>query len=161
LRERSYFRTLDRFEGQHSARQTPDPGRSHLEMMWNEKLRRLREIIARVQEWGTARLCYPRRAPRRSDASRSHSLAGLAPDQERDRDFETCSGFPLRLVDANSSSSRSLIELYISFAAPLRLPGLVSPRLAASAAPAAFCWAADLAGMSNSLSNRPFKNAEP
>ena len=50
LRERSYFRTLDRFEGQHSARQTPDPGRSHLEMMWNEKLRRLREIIARVQE---------------------------------------------------------------------------------------------------------------
>jgi hypothetical protein len=50
LRERSYFRTLDRFEGQHPARQTPDPERSHLEMMWNEKLRRLREIIARVQE---------------------------------------------------------------------------------------------------------------
>ena len=50
LRERSYFRTLDRFEGQHSPRQTPDPGRSHLEIMWNEKLRRLREIIARVQE---------------------------------------------------------------------------------------------------------------
>jgi len=49
LRERSYFRTLDRFEGQYSARQTPYPGRSHLEMMWNEKLRRLREIIARVQ----------------------------------------------------------------------------------------------------------------
>jgi hypothetical protein len=47
-RERSYFLTLDRSE--HSARQTPDPGRSHLEMMWNEKLRRLREIIARVQE---------------------------------------------------------------------------------------------------------------
>jgi hypothetical protein len=50
LRERSYFRTLDRFEGQHSARQTPDPGRSHLEMMWNEKLRRLREIIMRAGE---------------------------------------------------------------------------------------------------------------
>jgi hypothetical protein len=50
LRERSYFRTLDRFEGQQSTRQTLDPGRSHLEMMWNEKLRRLREIIARVQE---------------------------------------------------------------------------------------------------------------
>ncbi len=81
--------------------------------------------------------------------------------QERDRDFETCSGFPLRLVDANSSSSCSLIELYISFAAPLRLLGLVSPRLAASAAPAAFCWAADLAGMSNSLSTRLFKNSEP
>jgi hypothetical protein len=50
LRERSYFRTLDRFEGQHSAGQTPDPGRSHLEMMWNEKLRRLREIIMRAGE---------------------------------------------------------------------------------------------------------------
>jgi hypothetical protein len=50
LRERSYFRTLDRFEGQQSARQTPDTGRSHLEIMWNEKLRRLGEIIARVQE---------------------------------------------------------------------------------------------------------------
>jgi hypothetical protein len=50
LRERSYFRTLDRFEGQHPARQTPDPERSHLEMMWNEKLRRLREIIAREQK---------------------------------------------------------------------------------------------------------------
>jgi hypothetical protein len=65
--------------------------------------------------------------------------------QERERDFETCSGFPLRLVDANSSSSCSLIELNISFAAPLRLLGLASPRLAASATPAAFCWAADLA----------------
>jgi len=50
LRDRSHFRTLDRFEGQHPALQTPDPERSHLEMMWNEKLRRLREIIARVQE---------------------------------------------------------------------------------------------------------------
>ena len=50
LRERSYFRTLDRFEGQHSAREAPDSERSHLEMMWNEKLRRLGEIIARVGE---------------------------------------------------------------------------------------------------------------
>lgn len=50
LRERSYFRTLDRFEGQDSGRETPDPERSQLEMMWNEKLRRLREIIARVEE---------------------------------------------------------------------------------------------------------------
>jgi hypothetical protein len=50
LRERSYFRTLDSFEGQQSARQTPDPGRSHLEMMWNEKLRWLREIIMRAGE---------------------------------------------------------------------------------------------------------------
>jgi hypothetical protein len=50
LRERSYFRTLDGFEGQHTERERPDPQRSHLEMMWNEKLRRLREIIARVEE---------------------------------------------------------------------------------------------------------------
>jgi hypothetical protein len=50
LRERSYFRTLDRFEGQHSARETADPERSRLEMMWSEKLRRLHEIIARVEE---------------------------------------------------------------------------------------------------------------
>ena len=50
LRDRSHFRTLDRFEGQQPALQTPDPERRHLEMMWNEKLRRLREIIARVQE---------------------------------------------------------------------------------------------------------------
>jgi hypothetical protein len=50
LRERSYFRKLDMFEGQQAVRERPDPQRSHLEMMWNEKLRRLREIIARVQE---------------------------------------------------------------------------------------------------------------
>jgi hypothetical protein len=49
LRERSYFRTPDRFEGQHSMHEPHDPERSHLEMMWNEKLRRLREIIARDQ----------------------------------------------------------------------------------------------------------------
>jgi hypothetical protein len=50
LRERLYFRTLDMFEGQPAVREKPDPQRSHLEMMWNGKLRRLREIIAQVQE---------------------------------------------------------------------------------------------------------------
>jgi hypothetical protein len=63
------------------------------------------------------------------------------------RDFETCSGLPLRLVEANSSSSLSLIELYMLRDAPLSLLGLVLPRLAESAAPAAFCCAADFAGM--------------
>lgn len=63
------------------------------------------------------------------------------------RDFETCSGLPLRLVEANSSSSLSLIDLYMPRDAPLSLLGLVLPRLAESAAPAAFCCAADLAGM--------------
>jgi hypothetical protein len=63
------------------------------------------------------------------------------------RDFETCSGFPLRLVEANSSSCLSVIDLYMLREAPLSLLGLVLPRLAESAAPAAFCCAADLAGM--------------
>ena len=63
------------------------------------------------------------------------------------RDFETCSGLPLRLVEANSSSCFSLIDLYMPRDAPLSLLGLVLPRLAESAAPAAFCCAADLAGM--------------
>lgn len=63
------------------------------------------------------------------------------------RDFETCSGLPLRLVEANSSSCFSLIDLYMLLDAPLSLLGLVLPRLAESAAPAAFCCAADFAGM--------------
>jgi hypothetical protein len=46
LRERSYFRTLDRFDG--DFRERANPERSHLEAMWNEKLRRLQEIIARI-----------------------------------------------------------------------------------------------------------------
>jgi hypothetical protein len=67
------------------------------------------------------------------------------------RDFETCSGLPLRLVEANSSSCFSLIDLYMLRDAPLSLLGLVLPRLAESAAPAAFCCAADFAGMVNLL----------
>jgi len=63
------------------------------------------------------------------------------------RGFATCSGLPLRLVEANSSSCFSLIDLYMLRDAPLSLLGLVLPRLAESAAPAAFCCAADLAGM--------------
>jgi hypothetical protein len=46
LRERA----LNKFEGEHSAREPLVSERSHLEMMWNEKLRLLREIIARVEE---------------------------------------------------------------------------------------------------------------
>src|SRR5690606_5919570 len=53
----------------------------------------------------------------------------------------------LRLVEASSSSSPSLIDLYMLFEAPFSSFTLVSPRLAESAAPAAFCWASDLAGM--------------
>jgi hypothetical protein len=63
------------------------------------------------------------------------------------RDFAACSGLPLRLVEANSSSCLSLIDLYMLRDAPLSLLGLVLPRLAESAAPAAFCCAADFAGM--------------
>jgi hypothetical protein len=43
------------------------------------------------------------------------------------------------LVLANSLSCFALIDLYIDFDAPLSAPTLVSPRLADSAAPAAFC----------------------
>src|SRR5690606_27834156 len=57
------------------------------------------------------------------------------------------SGRPLRLVSANSSSCFSLIDSYISFDAPFNSDFFVSPRLADSAAPAAFCWAFDVAGM--------------
>lgn len=56
-------------------------------------------------------------------------------------------GFPLRGVEAMSWSSFSLIEPAIDFEAPLNSPLLMSPRFAASAAPAAFCWALDFAGM--------------
>ena len=63
------------------------------------------------------------------------------------RDFAAFSGLPLRLVEANSSSCFSLIDLYMLRDAPLSLLGLVFPRLAESAAPAAFCCTADLAGM--------------
>jgi hypothetical protein len=50
------------------------------------------------------------------------------------------------LVWAIFSSSRSDIDI-IAFEAPFSLLLGVSPRLADRAAPAAFCWAADLAGM--------------
>ena len=61
--------------------------------------------------------------------------------------FDVCSGLPLRFVDANSSSSISLIDEAIDFDAPLSLLFGVSPRLAERAAPAAFCCAADFAGI--------------
>src|SRR3954453_2260797 len=65
--------------------------------------------------------------------------------------FDLCSGLPLRLVEAIFSSSFSLIDEAMDFEAPLSLLFGVSPRLAERAAPAAFCWAADLAGMLVSL----------
>jgi hypothetical protein len=61
--------------------------------------------------------------------------------------FDTCSGLPLRLVEANSSNCFSLIEAYILLDAPLSWLTGVSPRLAARAAPAAFCCALDFAGI--------------
>jgi hypothetical protein len=54
------------------------------------------------------------------------------------------------LVWAIFSSSPSLIDI-IDLDAPWSLDLGVSPRLALSAAPAAFCWAADLAGMGHLL----------
>src|SRR5690606_33813944 len=60
---------------------------------------------------------------------------------------ETRSGLPLRFVDAISSSSFLLIDSYMLLDAPLSSLFLVSPRLAARAAPAAICCALDFAGM--------------
>src|SRR5690606_35569855 len=67
---------------------------------------------------------------------------------------DTCSGLPLRRVEASSSSCFSLIEACIDFDAPLSSLTLLSPRLAESAAPAAFCCAFDLAGMMASFAGR-------
>ncbi|AQT54596.1 hypothetical protein BHQ31_31135 [Burkholderia cenocepacia] len=58
-----------------------------------------------------------------------------------------CFGLPRVGVDAIFSSSFSLIDLAIDFDGGLRSFIFVSPRLADSAAPAARCWAWDLAGM--------------
>lgn len=54
-------------------------------------------------------------------------------------ELDTCSGLPLRLVEAISSSSFSLIESYMLLDAPLSALTFCLPRFAASAAPAAFC----------------------
>jgi hypothetical protein len=78
------------------------------------------------------------RLPRKPRATRAGASFYL--------DFDLCSGLPLRLVEAIFSSSFSLIDEAIDFDAPFSLLFGVSPRLADNAAPAAFCWAADLAG---------------
>src|SRR5690606_36307871 len=57
----------------------------------------------------------------------------------------------LRLVVARSSNSLLFIDFSMSFDAPLSLLLGMSPRFAARAAPAAFCWAWDFAGMTASL----------
>src|SRR5579872_422239 len=72
----------------------------------------------------------------------------------RAQTYGTCSGLPLRLVAAKSSSWSSLIDLYISRDAPLRLLTFCPPRLAASAAPAARCCAFDFAGIAVVLESR-------
>jgi hypothetical protein len=63
----------------------------------------------------------------------------------------TCSGNFERFVLAKSSSSFSDMVSYISRDAPLSFDLGMTPRLAARAAPAAFCWAWDFAGMGNSF----------
>src|SRR5580698_1292813 len=77
------------------------------------------------------------------------------------RFLATCSGLPLRLVWAKSSSCFSLIDFSIDFDAPLSLLFGVSPRLAESAATAAFCWAADLAAMNDLHRSLSFKRQRP
>lgn len=100
-----------------------------------------------------------RRAPPRLDAGllarflalvRRPFFAELRRPPRLDADFRrppTRLGLSLRDVEAISSSSCSDIDSYIPRDAPLKRDRLVLPRLAASAAPAAFCCALDLAGM--------------
>lgn len=69
-----------------------------------------------------------------------HDLMNLAPYFALfEIALDACSGLPLRLVEAISSSSFSLIDSYMLFEAPLSELMSCLPRFAASAAPAAFC----------------------
>ena len=82
----------------------------------------------------------------RTDASK-RNLWLLSGGRELAYFLDLCSALPLRSVDAIFLSSFSLIEEAIDFDAPLSLLFGVSPRLAERAAPAAFCCAADFAGI--------------
>jgi hypothetical protein len=62
-------------------------------------------------------------------------------------------GFPVRFVAAMSRNSSSLIDFSMDRAAPFRSLTFYSPRLADSAAPAAFRSAWNVAGISASVSN--------
>ncbi|MET3596113.1 hypothetical protein ABID26_005530 [Mesorhizobium shonense] len=78
-----------------------------------------------------------------------HSLAMqgcLLNVKPADQDFLFC-GFPFRFVEAILSSSFSLIDFSMLLEAPLSSLFFFSPRFAARAAPAAICWALDLAGI--------------
>lgn len=48
MREKSAFRTLDRFQPEFSPAEGKGPEQKHLEAMWNEKLNRLKVIIRKV-----------------------------------------------------------------------------------------------------------------
>ena len=80
-------------------------------------------------------------------SGRLRARARIAPPACGHFFFEACSGLPLRLVEAKSSSWLSLMDWYIDLAGPFRSLTFCSPRLAASAAPAAFCCDFDLAGI--------------
>src|SRR5690606_19820369 len=98
-----------------------------------------------------ALLGKPRDTSKQTPGAQARCLAREIGDPARivksDQSFDLCSGFPLRLVEAISSSCFSLIDSYMPFEAPVAWPFLVSPRWADKAAPAAFCWAFDFAGI--------------
>jgi hypothetical protein len=71
--------------------------------------------------------------------------------QEGQLSLSAFGGKFLRFVEAMSSSSFSVMDLCICFDAPFSSETFVSPRLADSAAPAAFCWTFDFAGMTRSI----------
>src|SRR5438067_13261343 len=96
-----------------------------------------------IRRWRVSRSMRQRRRPRAIRVGVNAYFFLLA-----------CSGLPLRLVEAIFSSSFSLIDETIDLDAPLSLLFGVSPRFADRAAPAAFCWAADLAGIASLLNLR-------
>src|SRR3546814_15966173 len=102
----------------------------------------------------TASTCGPARSTTgcSPSAMRAQPRYRRLPRWRRPNNQSVCSGLPLRGPLANASSCFSLMLSTISRDAPLSLDLGVSPRLALSAAPAAFCWALDLAGMASLLS---------
>ena len=90
-----------------------------------------------------------------------HAVLITAAQPERVRDIDraafcavrhVCWGLPFRLVAAISSSCCSVMDCSMDRDAPFKSLTFWSPRLADSAAPAAFCWAWDFAGISASFS---------
>jgi hypothetical protein len=106
--------------------------------------------IARAQDCATSPAYFLDADRRDDEAFDDDRFADLAEEvffEEEDLLDDARSGFPLRLPFAMSLSCFSLIDFAMLRDAPLSELLDVSPRLAESAAPAAFCCAFDFAGI--------------